>query len=87
MANVILRAPLSELAGGRRHVAAGATVDAVLAALERSRPSLAGWILDEQGRVRRHINVYVNGELAAEGGTVEDGDDMYVVPAITGGAE
>ena len=63
MAVVRLRAPLSELAGGKRELELeGATVRDVLRALEREHPAIAGWILDEQTTIREHINVFVNGE-------------------------
>src|SRR3990172_5503289 len=49
MAVVRLRAPLSELAGGRRELErGGATVGEVLRALAHEHPAIAGWILDEQ---------------------------------------
>jgi sulfur-carrier protein len=85
MAVVILRAPLSERAGGKRHPVQGATVAEALAALEVERPALRGWMLDEQGRVRRHVNVYVNGQLAQDGTAVTPDDRVHVLPAITGG--
>ena len=61
MAQVMLRAPLSELCGGRAHAIPGATVSEVLAGLERAYPPIAGWVLDERGRIREHVNVFVNG--------------------------
>jgi molybdopterin converting factor small subunit len=85
MPEVRLRAPLSELCGGGRHVVAGTTVSEALHALEAARPSVAGWIMDERGRIREHINVYVNGEGGDASTTVADGDCIYVLPAITGG--
>jgi hypothetical protein len=44
-----------------------------------------GWILDERGRIRRHINVFVNGERGAEETGVRSADRVEVLPAITGG--
>ena len=86
MAVVKLRNPLKQLAGGSaEHRLDGACVSDVLRALEASQPGLAGWILDERGRVRRHINVFVNGEGAAEDAPVMDGDRVDVIPAISGG--
>jgi molybdopterin converting factor small subunit len=85
MALVVLRAPLSELAGGRTHPVDGGTVATVLQMLERERPSVRGWILDERGCVRRHVNVYVNGQLARDDTTVGHDDRVQVLPAITGG--
>jgi sulfur-carrier protein len=86
MATVRLRNPLKQLAGDRaEHAVEGATVAEVLRELERSQPPLGGWILDERGRVRRHINVFVNGEQAAGDTPVAGGDRIDVLPAISGG--
>jgi len=85
MAQVMLRAPLSELCGGRSHAIPGATVSEVLVALERAHPPIAGWVLDEQGRIREHVNVFVNGTHGEEQTQVGDGDRVHVLPAITGG--
>ena len=38
----------------------------MLKALESAHPAVAGWILDEQGLIREHINVFVNGERGEE---------------------
>jgi sulfur-carrier protein len=84
---VTLRAPLKDLAGGNSEVSVnGSTVGDVLRALEREWPKTVGWILDEQGCVRRHVNVFVNGERVNEGATVAGGDRMHVLPSITGGS-
>ena len=85
MAQVRLRAPLSELCGGREHEVDGATVGDVLLALERANRPIAGWVLDEQGRIREHVNVFVNGTPGEERTQVAAGDCVYVLPAITGG--
>lgn len=53
--------------------------------LEHKYPELAGWILDERGRIRRHINVFVNGERAAEDTPIGTDDRVDVLPAISGG--
>jgi sulfur-carrier protein len=86
MAVVRLRGPLKRLAGDRaEHPLTGATVEELLRALEQAHPAVAGWILDERGAIRRHINVYVNGELGSRETTVGDGDRIDVLPAISGG--
>ena len=86
MAHVRLRGPLRTLAGGRPdHQVPGATVGELLRALERSEPALNGWILDERGRIRRHINVYVGGEAGGEATAVGEDDRVDVLPAISGG--
>ncbi len=86
MAVVRLRAPLSELAGGRRELELdGATVRDVLRALEREHPAIAGWILDEQVSIREHVNVFVNGEKSREDTATSAGDRIHVIPSISGG--
>jgi len=86
MALVRLRGPLKRLAGDRSdHEVEGATVGELLRALERTHPATGGWILDERGAVRRHINVFVNGELGGEETAVADKDRIDVLPAISGG--
>ncbi len=86
MAVVSVRGPLRKLAGGcAEHELDGANVIELLRALELRHPDVAGWILDERGRIRRHINVFVNGEQAGEGTSVRPGDRLEVLPAITGG--
>jgi molybdopterin synthase sulfur carrier subunit len=86
MALVRLRGPLKRLAGDRsEHAIDGASVGELLAAIESAHPAAKGWILDESGTLRRHINVFVNGELGAQDTRVEAGDRIDVLPAISGG--
>jgi molybdopterin converting factor small subunit len=86
VAIVILRAPLKNVAGGRaEHEAHGDTVARLLRDLERVQPATAGWILDERGLIRRHINVFVNGERATAETPVGADDRIDVLPAISGG--
>jgi molybdopterin converting factor small subunit len=86
MATVRLRAPLKRLAADRsEHPVSGASVGEALHQLELAHPPLAGWILDERGRIRRHINVFVNGERGSEETAVDGRDRIDVLPAISGG--
>jgi molybdopterin synthase sulfur carrier subunit len=87
MAVVTLRGPLRKLAGDcGEHPVEGTTIDELLRALERAQPALDGWILDERGAVRRHINVFVNGERAKQDSPVGPDDRVDVLPAISGGS-
>ena len=87
MALVRLRGPLKQYAGGRsEHPLDAATVGELLRALEREQPAVSGWILDERGHIRRHINVFVNGERGEADTAVADEDRVDVLPAISGGA-
>jgi molybdopterin synthase sulfur carrier subunit len=86
MALVRVRGPLRRLAGDRsEHPIEGASVGELLLELERAHPAARGWILDERGELRRHINVFVNGELGAQDTQVGAEDRIDVLPAISGG--
>jgi molybdopterin converting factor small subunit len=86
MGVVTLRGPLRAMAGGTsNHHVEGATVAELLRALEREHEALRGWIVDERGLVRRHINVFVNGEYGTEDTPVGPDDRVDVLPAISGG--
>lgn len=82
---VCVHGPLRKLAGGPQHELPGATVAEILHELELAHPELSGWIVDERGLIRRHINVFINGELGSAESAVADGDRVEVLPAITGG--
>ena len=90
MPTVHLPAALSGYAAGQRHLdVAGTTVGTVLAALGQAYPGVGQRVLDEQGTLRRHVNVFVNGEsiryLDGVGTPVGDADEVWILPAVSGG--
>jgi molybdopterin synthase sulfur carrier subunit len=86
VALVRLRGPLKKFAGGgSEHAVEGSTVGELLRGLELAQPGVSGWILDERGLIRRHINVFVNGEYGREDTPVDPDDRVDVLPAISGG--
>ena len=86
MATLRVRGQLKKLAGeAAEHELDAATVQELVRALERAHPAVAGWVLDERGRIREHINVFVNGEQAQEETAVSERDRVEVIPAISGG--
>ena len=74
-------APWAEVEGG--------TVAAALAEVFASRPALRGYVLDDQGALRRHVAVYVNGEPVHDRLRLADPvgrhDEIYVLQALSGG--
>jgi sulfur carrier protein ThiS len=60
-----------------------------LAVVFASRPALQGYVLDDQGVLRRHVNVFVNGDLVRDRARLSDAvgpnDEIYVFQALTGG--
>jgi molybdopterin converting factor small subunit len=68
---------------------AGSTVGDALAAVFASHPALRGYVLDDQGALRRHVAVYLNGELVKDpiklSDPVAERDEIYVLQALSGG--
>ena len=67
----------------------GADVKEVLANLDSQFAGIGQRLYDEEGKLRRFVNIYVNQEdirfLQGEGTAVSDGDEVSIVPAIAGG--
>lgn len=84
---VRLAALLHSYTGGASAVEVeGATVGEVMDALDRRYPGLAFRVVDEQGRVRRHMHVFVGEEAAtSRSDPVPAGAEVYVVGALSGG--
>ncbi len=88
--SVRIPTPLRKFTGGAESVtASGATVAAVVQDVEGRHPGLKERICDDAGKVRRFVNVYVNGEdirfLSSLDTPVKEGDEISIVPAIAGG--
>ena len=63
-----------------------ATVDDVLANLDRQFPGIRFRIVNEQGRLRQHMKVFVNAEMTRNLSTpVTDTDEITVMQALSGG--
>ena len=90
--SVTVRVPtiLRTYTGGAADVAVeGATLAEVVAALEAAHPGIAARVLDDEGRLRRFVNVYVNDEdvrfADGLGTATPDGSTVSVIPAVAGG--
>ena len=68
---------------------AGQTVRAALDAAFATNPRLRGYVLDDQGRLRRHVVVFVDGELIRDrlglADPVAAGSEVAVLQALSGG--
>ena len=89
---VVLPGALADLAGGARHLdvdVAGGTLGDLLDDLASRHPLLGRRIRDEQGQVRRFVNVYVDGDdVRFESGlatALRDGAVVQVLPSVAGG--
>ena len=66
-----------------------ATIGAAVEELEGKFPGIKERLVDEEGEIRRFVNVYVNEEdirfLENQDTPLKDGDDVSIIPAIAGG--
>lgn len=89
-ATVRIPTPLRNLTGDQAAVdAEGSTVDEVVQNLDAAHPGLGERILDDEGNVRRFVNVFVDDEdirfSEGLGTTVPDGATVSIIPAVAGG--
>jgi molybdopterin converting factor small subunit len=87
MATVLLPRSLLALFPGvdRRHDLPGATVDAIIIALDGRAPGMRERLVEAGPRLRRHINVFVDGLPADLGTAVSPDATVHVIPAVSGG--
>ena len=93
MATVKVRipTPLQKLTGGEGEVeGTGSDIREMFDNLESQYAGIKERVYDEEGTLRRFINIYVNEEdirfLDGENTKLSDNDDVSVIPAIAGGA-
>jgi len=98
-ATVVVPSALVPFAGGRTHISVEltegtaedprSTLTAVLDGLRRAAPALERRIRDERGRVRGHVNIYLDGvdvrELGGVGTVVVPGATVHIIAAVSGG--
>ena len=87
MATVVLPRSLVALVNGseRRAEVDGATVGDALMALDARWPGLLDRVCDPGPILRRHLNVFVDGERAGLTTPLPPGATLHVIPAVSGG--
>lgn len=85
--NVRVPTPLHSYTGGASVVEAdGGTVGELLDDLDRRYPGLRFRVVDEQGRMREHMKVFVNSESVRDLATrIRVSDDVTLMQALSGG--
>ncbi len=67
----------------------GATVREVMEHYFEGRPQVRGYVLDDQGALRKHVAIFVNKELIIDRigltDAVRENDEIFVVQALSGG--
>lgn len=90
MIKVRIPTPLRKLTGGQGEVTGeGEDIAALIETLEKSYPGLKARLFDEEGGLRRFVNIYINEEdIRFQQGIktpLKTGDEVSIVPAIAGG--
>ena len=88
---ILIPAPLRRFTGGEAKVPGnGTTVAELLDGLESAYPGIKERIVEDDGEVRRFVNVFVNGtnvrKLDGAATPVNAGDEVGIVPAMAGGS-
>ena len=89
--HVLIPGPLQPFAGGRRRVdvARAETVADALSALAALHPGVRDRVLDEQGQVRPHINIFVGEDNIRDAGglatRLPPDCELAIRPAVSGG--
>jgi len=89
-AKVRIPTPLRKLTNNEEVVEIkSGTIGSAIAELQSRYPGIQERLLDDNGAVRRFVNVYVNEEdirfLQNQQTPVKDGDEVSIIPAIAGG--
>lgn len=67
----------------------GSTVAEIVLGLDQHFPGLSAYIVDEQGHLRQHVNIFIGEELIHDRKTmldqVKSSDQLYILQALSGG--
>ena len=90
MPTVVLTTNLKKYTGGVTETEAqGATVRDLLADLDRRLPGIRGYVVNEHGSLRRHVNIFVDGEMVADRAALSDAlrpeSTVHILQALSGG--
>jgi len=87
---VLLPTAFTRHTDGKKQLDSSATdLPGLLAEIDSTFPALATQIKDENGKLRKFINIYINDEdirfLGGDSYTFQDGDEVMLIPSIAGG--
>ena len=87
MARIVFTAHLRNVAPRECLEVHGATVGTALESVWTQYPRLRGYVLDEQGALRRHIAIFVDGALlkSALSAPIRRDSQIHVMQALSGG--
>jgi sulfur carrier protein ThiS len=67
----------------------GSTLADILTEMETNYPGVRGYVLDEQGRLRQHVNIFIDGTIIKDRTALTDpfseNSEIYIIQALSGG--
>jgi molybdopterin converting factor small subunit len=90
MARVVLTSNLRRYTGGITEIdAEGERVCDLLSALDEKLPGLRHYVVNDQGALRRHVNIFVDGEAVGDRARLSDAlqpsSTIHILQALSGG--
>ena len=69
--------------------AKGRTLAEILGEMEDNYPGVCGYLLDEQGSLRRHVNIFIDGTMISDRTALNDSfsenSEIFIIQALSGG--
>lgn len=69
--------------------ASSSTVTEVLAEMDTYYPGIKSYLLDEHGQLRKHVNIFIDGNMITDRNTLNDviteRSEIYIIQALSGG--
>jgi molybdopterin synthase sulfur carrier subunit len=93
MITVSIAGFLTDFTGGQRRITieSAPRLSAALEELWRSHLGLRDRVVNEQGQIRQHVNIFLNNEnvrrLESLDTALKDGDEITILPSVSGGYE
>lgn len=91
MIRILLTGQLRDITNGTRELelSRAEDVETLVGELEKTFPGIGTRIVDDQGKIRPYVNVFVNTEnsrdLRREKTRLKDGDTVHILPSVAGG--
>lgn len=90
MPNVRFTYALKRFFPNLQEVAAeGTSLGEIFTELDELYPGISSYILDEQGSLRKHVNIFLDGKMISDRKTLSDpfttSSEIYIMQALSGG--
>lgn len=67
----------------------GKSLSEVLSEIDAHYPGVRSYLLDEQGALRKHVNIFIDGNMISDRKTLQDAfndnSEIYIIQALSGG--